>query len=200
MTATPPLELVPFPVAGLLYASDKEADSKGVRHYRRVYLTETTREPSDFGVEPWVGVATRDEMVDVGPDGLDVRHCIEYSGDQLQNCLERLHAEMVYRETGRRTGPYADEPVDLDALPVQAKQAVLDDFAADLEVRREPRRIASTPQATASPVPEPAGRAPLPAVDIPVEEPVEELEHRPEWSTIPRDHDPGWTTRELWAR
>jgi hypothetical protein len=53
-------------------------------------------------------------------------------------------------------GPYADEPVDLDALPPQAKQDVLDRFASDLEARREPRqRFTHGAAGVNAPVPEP---------------------------------------------
>jgi hypothetical protein len=73
---------------------------------------------------------TFDELVvigtDGGPDGVEMVRQLVYPEDALAWCLEHLHADLVWRKTGERVGLYADEPVDLDALPPQAKQAVVD--------------------------------------------------------------------------
>jgi hypothetical protein len=85
-----------------------------------------------------------DEFVHIGPDGPESSYGIQHSGDDLQRCLEQLHADLVWARTGELVGLYADKPVDLDALPPQAKRDVVDAFAADLEARREPRRASNT--------------------------------------------------------
>jgi hypothetical protein len=165
-TRIPPLpgSAVPFPAAGLLYAIGL-AEDKCSGRFRRVYLTTTTRPHPDPSEEPWEGVVTRDELVDIGPDGPLPPHCFEYTGDVLQECLERLHADLVWLKTGQLVGPYAEPDVDLDTLSPQAKQTVLDVFVADLEARREPRKVGPLPP----PPPEHAGRGQVNGVDPDVE-------------------------------
>ena len=51
---------------------------------------------------------------------------MEYIGDHLQQCLERLHADLVWLKTGQLVGPYAEPDVDLDKLSPQAKQTYVD--------------------------------------------------------------------------
>jgi hypothetical protein len=99
-----------------------------------------------------------DQFVTIGPDGPETWHQVVFPADWLDWCLAQLHADLVWARTGERVGPYADVPVDLDVLPPQAKQGVLDEFAKDLEARREPRHRFSH-VADAAPVPVPA--APL---------------------------------------
>lgn len=111
MTVPAPAPDTPV-LPGVLYAVWLNGDrSRG--SYRRVYQA---------------GGHTFDEVLEIGPDGLELSHCVEYSGDDLQRLLAQLHAHLVWQKTGKPVGPYADEPVDLDALPPQAKQAVLDDL------------------------------------------------------------------------
>jgi hypothetical protein len=72
---------------------------------------------------------------------------------------------LVWLKTGQLVGPCADPDVDLDKLSPQAKQTYLDVFVADLEARREPRRVAPPPP----PPPEHAGRGQANGVDPDVE-------------------------------
>jgi hypothetical protein len=120
-------------------------NDRGCRQYRRVYRVTTTRPQADPGMEPWTGVVTRDELIDIGPDGPYALRCMEYTGDFLQRCLEQLWADLTWIRSGQLVGPYADPDVDLDKLSPRAKQTVLDAFAADLEARREPREVAPPP-------------------------------------------------------
>jgi hypothetical protein len=137
---------------GLLYAVWRAEDrSRG--WFRRVYLDDDGH--------------TVDEVVHIGPGGVESVRQMVFGEDQLRDCLARLHADLVYAKTGERVGPYADPSLDLDALPPQAKRAVLDAFAADLEARREPRRLAHgtpAPESEADPAP-----APVPAPEPPVD-------------------------------
>jgi hypothetical protein len=89
---------------GVLYAVWLNGDrSRG--SYRRVYQA---------------GGRTFDEVLEIGPDGLESSHCVEFSGDDLQRLLAQLHAHLVWVQSGERVGPYADEPLDdLDGLPPQ---------------------------------------------------------------------------------
>jgi hypothetical protein len=87
---------------------------------------------------------------------------------------------LVWLKTGQLVGPYADPDVDLDKLSPQAKQTYLDDFVADLEARREPRKVAPLPP----PPPEHTGRGQANDLDPDVEriaamsgKAVEALEH-----------------------
>jgi len=99
---------VPFPAAGLLYAIDlaedkSSGDSVACTSQR---LPVPMPDPSE---EPWEGVVTRDELIDVGPEGRTPPHCMEYTGDHLQQCLERLHADLVWLKTRQLVDPYASQ-------------------------------------------------------------------------------------------
>jgi hypothetical protein len=96
-------------------------------------------------------------MTWIGPNGPTLVEDIVYGPvEELQQHLEGLYADQVWLRCGVAVGRYAHQELDLEGLEPKAKQEVLDQFAADLEARREPlltRGVRSEPESVSvSPV------------------------------------------------
>jgi hypothetical protein len=134
---------VPFPKPGLLYRLYGD-DREGT--YIRLSV---------------VDGRVLEEMISIGPNGPgSVEGMFWGPAETLQQHLVGLHRDLIGRKTGvstwRHTDSSTDNPVDLDGLNPAAKQELLDEFAADLEARRQPRdRPRRSPDAASVPVPEP---------------------------------------------
>jgi hypothetical protein len=98
----------------------------------------------------------------IGPNGVELVEDLGFravDGHTLERALAGLYADQVWRLTGEKVGRYADPPIDLDGLTPAARQVRLDEFAGDLEARRDPRHryphAASTAELDHIPTPEP---------------------------------------------